>query len=165
MALIRSAYRGPASRAGWTSEADLVAGNRTDLEQVLGELADPAARMVVAQRGDRLLGCCRVLDIGARRARLGTFAVDPEQQGGGIGRRLLEAAVATAGAQLGAATIEITVLAPQTELLAWYERLGFAPTGETRPFPTDPEHAQALRGGLEFVVLTRPVRASPAPDG
>ncbi|HVL42444.1 MAG TPA: GNAT family N-acetyltransferase, partial [Brevundimonas sp.] len=39
--LIESAYRGEASRAGWTTEADLLDGQRTDPEGLADILADP----------------------------------------------------------------------------------------------------------------------------
>jgi hypothetical protein len=36
--LIESAYRGPGSRTGWTTEADLLDGQRTDADAVLTAL-------------------------------------------------------------------------------------------------------------------------------
>ena len=155
MALIRSAFRGPESRAGWTSEADLVGGDRIDQAQIAAALSQPDSRLLVAERDGRLAGCCRVYARGEGTACLGSLAVDPQRQGAGIGRQLVGEAAALARTQLGCHTIEITVLEPQTVLRAWYERLGFAATGETRPFPADPVHARPLRGGLRFVVLER----------
>jgi ribosomal protein S18 acetylase RimI-like enzyme len=153
--LIRSAYRGEASRDGWTSEADLVEGDRIDLAQVRHIIATPDSMMIVLGQGDGITACCAVEDRGEGLAYFGTFAVSPAAQGHGTGRRVMAEAERRAVAGFGAATMEITVLAQQTALLAWYERLGFRRTGEQRPFPADPKFARPLRDDLYFVVLTK----------
>jgi|SRR5579875_3007027 len=153
--LIQSAYRGEASRDGWTSEADLVAGDRIDLPQVRHIITTPGSMMLVLDEDGRLTGCCAVQDRGGGVAYFGTFAVSPLAQGRGTGRRLMAEAERRAVADFGAATMEITVLAQQDALLAWYERLGFRRTGEERPFPADATFARPLRDGLHFVVLTK----------
>ncbi|MBV9816828.1 MAG: GNAT family N-acetyltransferase [Solirubrobacterales bacterium] len=154
VALARAAYRSP---VGWCSEADLVAGDRTDASAVARLISGPDSLMLVVEgdRGRGLVACCALEDLGRGVARLGMFAVDPERQGGGIGRRLLDEAARVAARGLRAETIELVVLAPQTALLAWYERLGFRRTGEARRFPADPVHARPQRDGLSFVVLMR----------
>jgi hypothetical protein len=55
----------------------------------------------------------------------------------------------------GATRLEMSVLAPQDKLIAYYERRGFRPTGQTRPFPADPTYARPLVDGLYFVVLEK----------
>ncbi|MGA9520906.1 MAG: hypothetical protein WBV82_05550, partial [Myxococcaceae bacterium] len=40
-ALVNSAYRGDTSRRGWTTEADLLGGQRTDPESLRETLASP----------------------------------------------------------------------------------------------------------------------------
>lgn len=182
MDLIRAAYRGEASRAGWTSEADLVEGDRISAEQVRGMIDEPRSIFLVAdERGDRgpavdgsaaddtgapggegdmggagsLTGCCRAEDRGDGLAYFGTFAVRPSAQGGGVGRRLMAEAGRLAVETFGSARMEITVLAQQEKLIAWYERRGYRRTGETRPFPADERFARPLRDGLHFVVLEK----------
>ena len=49
--LIESAYRGEASRAGWTTEADLLDGQRTDPDDLADILADPKQALLTACRG------------------------------------------------------------------------------------------------------------------
>ncbi len=154
-ALIQSAYRGDSSRAGWTTEADLIAGQRTTPENVAGELADPRNHLLVLEDAAGLLACCQVSDRGGARAYFGAFAVRPGAQGAGTGRRMVAAAEALAVAR-GARTLEMQVLEPRAELIAWYERLGFARTGERRPFPTDlPPSSRTLVPDLRFVVLAK----------
>ncbi len=52
--------------------------------------------------------------------------------------------------RFAARSMEMTVIHRRTELIAWYERRGYHPTGETRPFPVDPP-----RPDLHFVVLEK----------
>jgi ribosomal protein S18 acetylase RimI-like enzyme len=158
--LIRSAYRGTASRDGWTSEADLVAGDRIDTEAVLRIIDGAQSLLLVLAEGDEIIACCQLEDRGGKLAYFGTFAVQPNAQGGGLGRRLITDAERQASARYGSSAIEMTVLAQQDKLIAWYERLGYQRTGETRPFPADPVHARPLREGLHFVVLQKAL-ASP----
>jgi ribosomal protein S18 acetylase RimI-like enzyme len=151
--LIHSAYRGPASRAGWTTEADLLDGSRTTAALLAAELAAAAVTFLVAEDGDGLLGCCAVTDRGTGTAYFGTFAVRPTAQGAGVGSRLLAAAEEHARAG-GAVRMEMTVLVQRGDLLAWYARRHYAPTGERRPFPYgDERYGMPLRDDLEFVML------------
>ena len=58
VALIESAYRGDSSRAGWTTEADILGGQRTDPEGVAGVLEHADSRMIVVERDGELVACC-----------------------------------------------------------------------------------------------------------
>jgi ribosomal protein S18 acetylase RimI-like enzyme len=160
--LIRSAYRGESSRQGWTSEADLVQGERISADQVRAIIDGPRSLMLVLEDGPGLLACCQLEDYGSGLTYFGTFAVSPAAQGGGIGRALMAQAERQAVASFGAVALEMTVLAQQDKLLAWYERLGFRRTGETRPFPVDQTFAQPLRDDLYFAVLIKQLPREPA---
>jgi ribosomal protein S18 acetylase RimI-like enzyme len=153
--LIRSAYRGTVSRDGWTSEADLVAGDRIDAEQVLKIINGSSSVMLVLADDNDIVACCQLEDRGDQLAYFGTFAVRPSTQGGGLGRRLITEAERQAAVRFGALAVEMTVLAQQEQLMAWYERLGYRRTGEERPFPADPVYARPLRDDLHFVVLLK----------
>ena len=134
-ALVHSAYRSEESRRGWTTEADLVGGQRADagmIRHVIG-LEDDVVLLAVDRDGEPF-ACCH-LERRDGAAYLGMFAVRPEVQGRGVGRAMLGAAEAHARDRWGAATVEITVLDHRPELLAWYERCGFRRTGQTHPFP------------------------------
>ncbi|KZS88672.1 acyl-CoA N-acyltransferase [Sistotremastrum niveocremeum HHB9708] len=58
-------------------------------------------------------------------AMLGLFAVQPEYQSKGVGRALTEAAFSLMRTEWGTQVCVIWVLETRTELLAWYEKLGF----------------------------------------
>ena len=153
--LIHSAYRGDSARRGWTHEADLLDGQRTDLSALEAILADPAETILVAEQDSTLIGCVRVSDLGDGLSSLGMLAVDPVSQGGGLGQRLIAEAEALARGR-SQRRMEMTVIVQRTELIAWYQRRGYQLTGETRPFPaTDPRFGIPRRGDLAFVVLEK----------
>lgn len=157
VALVESAYRGDASRAGWTTEADLLDGQRTDAEAVAEAVAGAGRMLLVVDESDQLLACCQVEPHGDDVCHFGMFAVRPTAQNSGIGRRLLDAAEATA-VEMGARTMEMTVIGQRDELIAWYERRGYARTGETRPFHYgDERFGIPRRDDLYFVVLAKPI--------
>jgi ribosomal protein S18 acetylase RimI-like enzyme len=164
--LIESAYRGPGSREGWTTEADLLDGQRTDLDAVLTAIRRDGVWMLLAidpaagSQGE-LVGCCQLERRSSHTAYFGSFAVRPGLQSKGLGRRILAAAENQARDAWGARVVEMTVIAQRTELLAWYERRGYARTGETRPFPYEDERAGLpRRPDLHFVVLAKSLASS-----
>ena len=59
-ALIEIAYRGPESATGWSSEAHLLAGERTSIEEVTALYEQPDARFVLAEADGDLVGCVLV---------------------------------------------------------------------------------------------------------
>lgn len=154
--LIESAYRGDSAKAGWTHEADLLGGQRTDEAELLDILADASRVILLAEVDGALTGCVQVADQGDGLAYLGLLTVDPTRQAGGLGRLLIEAAEAEAVARFAASHMEMTVIRQRSELIAWYERRGYALTGETRPFPLDDERfGLPQTQELEFVVMEK----------
>jgi len=169
-ALVNSAYRGDSSRVGWTTEADLLGGQRTDPD-ALRESIEQGETM-----GDRVLlvheavqpsgpaggsaapaiDACVQLERHGDEAYLGMFTVRPTLQGGGLGRRLLAGAEQDARRRWGVTAVHMTVIAQRAELIAWYERRGYRATGETAPFPYgDARFGEPLRPDLHFVVLRK----------
>ena len=133
--LIQRAYRGETSRLGWTHEADLLPdGERIDLAELQAMLADPDERILIAWIGDRQVGCVRVARLEGGLAYLGLLCVDPLVQAGGYGKSLIAAAEDMART-FGADRIEMTVIEQRHELIDFYRRRGYAPTGERRDFP------------------------------
>jgi ribosomal protein S18 acetylase RimI-like enzyme len=161
VALVESAYRGEESRAGWTSEAELIGGQRTDAAMVSALVAEPGARVLLAEEAGILQACCELREPGTPggAAYFGLFAVRPSLQRGGYGRIVLAEAERIARDGLGAAALEMTVIRQRASLIAWYERRGYERTGETRPFPYGDERFGLPKvSGLEFVTLAKPLR-------
>ena len=150
--LVNSAYRGDSSRKGWTTEADLLGGIRTD-EAGLQAMLDHSDTTILTYKTDNQLIGCVYLEKKADAMYLGMLTVSPELQAAGIGRTLLEAAENRARVQ-HCRVITMTVIPQRTELLAWYERRGYQPTGETHPFPTDPRFGLP-KEPLSFIVLEK----------
>ena len=107
--------------------------------------------------GGELVACCHLALEAADTVYLGLFAVRPEAQGGGLGSAVMAEADRRARAW-GAARLRMTVISARVDLLAWYHRLGFEPTGATEPFPYgDERYGIPTVPDLEFVVLERSV--------
>lgn len=154
--LIESAYRGEASRAGWTTEADLLDGQRTDPEDLADIVADPGQALLSAWRGDELVGCVLIADRGEATGYFGMLSVSPTLQGGGLGRRLVEAAHRALADRFGARRVRISVFPQRETLIGWYQRLGYRLTGDTLPFPYgNPRFGLPLRDDLYFLVMER----------
>lgn len=134
-ALVESAYRGDSARQGWTHEADLLDDERTSDAELAETIADEKARVLLARIDGKLAGTVTIRDLGEGRAYLGMLCVDPDLQTEGLGRALIADAEDMAADAFGARTMEMTVINAREELIAYYERRGYARTGELRPFP------------------------------
>ncbi|MDQ3033634.1 MAG: GNAT family N-acetyltransferase [Myxococcota bacterium] len=155
VALVESAYRGDGSRAGWTTEADLLDGQRTDRDEVRALIEGPRSRLVLAEREGAIVGSVVVRDE-PESAYLGMLSVRPSLQTAGVGRALVEEAERIAASELGASVMRMTVIAQREELIAWYERRGYALTGEREPFPYgDPRFGRPRREDLVFLVMRK----------
>jgi ribosomal protein S18 acetylase RimI-like enzyme len=158
VALIESAYRGETSRMGWTTEADLLGGQRTDADAVLAVLRKPGSAMLVAEADGQLAGCCQLEQRSQGEVYFGMFSVPPGRQGQGWGGEILAEAERLARDDWGARTMVMTVLAQRGDLIAWYERRGYRRTGESRPFPYgNARLGLPKRPDLHFVVLSKPL--------
>jgi GNAT superfamily N-acetyltransferase len=135
----------------------LVGGQRIDAAMLRADLdGKPQARLLLWRDDDGgLLGHVWLEPAAEGAWYLGMLTVRPDRQDNGLGRRLLEAAEDFVRAQ-GGERVRMTVINRREELLAWYARCGYSPTGETQPFPYDDERfGLPLRDDLEFVVLQR----------
>ncbi|MFF8475754.1 GNAT family N-acetyltransferase [Streptomyces sp. NPDC015414] len=157
VALIESAYRGDASRAGWTTEADILEGQRTDPEGVLEVIKAPDSRLLTVEQGGRIVACCQ-LEHRGDAAYFGMFAVSPALQGAGLGKAVIAEAERQAHATWGVGEMHMTVISVREDLIAWYERRGYRRTGRTTPFPYgDERFGIPQRDDLRFELLVKPL--------
>ena len=155
VALVNSAYRGDSSRAGWTTEADLLGGQRIDIDRLTETIAAPNNIVLLHEVQGDPLGCVQLERTGAE-CYLGMLTIQPTIQGAGLGRRLLEAAERWAVAEWDVRSMYMTVIVQRTELIAWYERRGYIRTGEFQPFPyDDARFGLPRRSDLKFEVLRK----------
>jgi ribosomal protein S18 acetylase RimI-like enzyme len=157
VALVNSAYRGDSSRAGWTTEADLLGGQRTDEAAIIDFIAGaPRQRMLVHEHTDGALHACVQLQNQGDEAYLGMLTIRPTLQAAGLGRALLAAAEREVQTHWGVNRVVMTVIEQRDELIAWYERRGYRRTGATAEFPYgDLRFGEPKRADLRFVVLAK----------
>ena len=180
VALVESAYRGDASRLGWTTEADFLDGRRTGADDVLTQIERPQSRMLLAEQSGILLACAHVaidtlthhetvgqavpqagsaidpVTTETRTAYFGMFSVRPGLQNAGIGKAVLAEAERIACDEWQLSTMQMTVIDIRTELIAWYERRGYRRTGITKPFPYgDARFGLPKRNDLRFEILEK----------
>ena len=155
VALVTSAYRGDSSRAGWTTEADFLDGNRIDAEVLRADIERPGSRVLLAERDGALLACAHVSeDDGA--GYFGMFSVVPGLQGGGIGKQVLAECERIARDDWRLPAMRMTVIDIRDELIAFYERRGYRRTGILKPFPYgDERFGLPRRDDLRFEVLEK----------
>jgi ribosomal protein S18 acetylase RimI-like enzyme len=162
VALVESAYRGDASRAGWTTEADLLDGQRVDVTGVGKIVTQAGSRILLAESrahagAAELVACCH-LERTRDACYFGMFSVKPTLQGTGIGRLMMAEAERIARQEWKSKKMEMTVISVRGELIAWYERRGYRRTGKYKPFPYgDARFGIPKRDDLRFELLEKPL--------
>jgi N-acetylglutamate synthase-like GNAT family acetyltransferase len=134
-------------------EEFFVAGERTHPLQVRERMARSSSCFLVADDpmvSGRLAACVWVERRGDR-GYFGMLAVDPDQQGRGLGRSLVTAAEEHCRAG-GCRFLDISVVNLRTELPDFYRQLGFAPFG-TAPF----HEPGKLTRPAHLVLMTKPL--------
>jgi ribosomal protein S18 acetylase RimI-like enzyme len=157
VALVNAAYRGDSSKAGWTTEADLLGGQRVDVEGLTETIARPGTVILLHER-DQVPVACVHLERTGQDCYLGMLTIRPIMQGAGLGRQMLDEAERWAMAHWSSRTMHMTVIVQRTELIAWYQRRGYRLTGERKPFPYgDERFGLPRRNDLAFEVLRKPL--------
>jgi len=153
--LVESAYRGEASRAGWTTEADLLDGQRTDADEVSRLIQQEDSLILMCERNGVLAASVH-LHKKPDSTYLGMFAVQPGLQGGGIGRCLLTEAEQYVLNEWQCRLLRMLVISQRKELVAWYQRRGYRATGKMVPFPYgDARYGLPRRDDLVLMILEK----------
>ncbi|MFE1883566.1 GNAT family N-acetyltransferase [Streptomyces diastatochromogenes] len=155
--LIESAYRGDSSRAGWTTEADILEGQRTDPEGVLQVIKSPDSRLLTVEQDGRIVACCQ-LEHRGRHAYFGMFAVSPTLQGAGLGKVVIAQAERMAQQAWGVTEMHMTVISGRSPPVAGYGARGHRRSGFMTPFPYgDERFGIPQRDDLQFELLVKPL--------
>jgi ribosomal protein S18 acetylase RimI-like enzyme len=156
VALVNSAYRGDSSRAGWTTEADILGGQRTDAGEISRLVTKHDSAMLLCLRDGEPIGSGHLERINAATAYFGMLVIKPVLQGQGLGRLMMTEAEHFAVREWGASRMQMQVITLRTELIAYYERCGYRRTGEILPFPAhEPRFGLPKVDGLMFEVLEK----------
>lgn len=150
---VNAGYRGDSSRAGWTTEADLLGGQRVDADGLRELVRRPGSVVLLHEAAGQIVACV-ALERRADDCYMGMLTVSPAHQAAGLGRAVLQAAERYARENFGATRMTMTVIAQRAELIAWYERRGYRRTGRFEPFPYgDERFGLPRRPDLCFEVL------------
>lgn len=120
--------------AAFVVEQIAIPGDRIDRIGVRKYLG--TGRFVVLEEAGFLLGCVYV-ETRSQRGYLGLLAVHPAQQGRGIGRRLAHEAESYFRNE-SCRAVDLRVISARSELVAFYEKLGFAVQGASAMAETVP---------------------------
>ncbi|MFQ6603533.1 GNAT family N-acetyltransferase [Flavobacterium sp. C3NV] len=151
--LINSAYRGETSKKGWTTEAHLLEGKRTNEEELTTFFLDPKNTFLKFTENDQIIGSVLLVEK-EHQLYVGMLTVSPELQNSGIGKKMLAEAENHAKS-LGLSTLSMTVVSVRAELIAWYKRHGYEDTGKREPFPSSDIHINISDKPLEFIYLEK----------
>lgn len=134
VSLINSAYRGEESKKGWTTEADIIAGEVRILQPALEELMQkPGVAFLKAISEDQQITGCVFLEKRGEQLYLGMLSVRPTLQARGTGKELMHAAEVYASQQ-ECKSIYMRVINLRTELITWYKRRGYYDTGQIEQY-------------------------------
>lgn len=151
--LVNSAYRGESSRKGWTTEVDLLDGTRTDENAIKTFFAETGSTILKYVDEGKIIGCVRLLKHGSQ-LYLGMFAVDPNVQNKGVGKKILIAAEEEARKQ-NCQSIDMTVISERRELIDWYKRNGYVQVGDKKPMVFDNPSGGIPKRDLYFITLEK----------
>lgn len=151
--LINSAYRGESSKKGWTTEANLLEGSRTNEMELIEIIENPINTILKFTEKNQILACVLLVEK-EQQLYLGMLTVSPESQNSGLGKQLLLQAEIHAK-NLGLTKIVMTVITAREELIAWYKRHGYVDTGAREAFPISDIHISISDQLLEFMVLEK----------
>lgn len=103
-----------------------------DAARMPGPYAPPGGGIWLAVAGDVGVGCVALRPIGGRVAEVKRMFVDAEWRGRGVGRALMDAAIAGARSR-AYATVRLGTLDDMLAAQALYRSLGFSPVERYRP--------------------------------
>ena len=154
---VNAAYRGEGAKRGWTTEAGILGGQRTDAGALREVIEAAGSRLELAFEGEALVGCVQLVREPSGACYLGMLTVAPDRQAGGIGKALLGRSEELAR-EWGCRGMRMTVIEVRKELISYYERRGYERTGATEPFPEDDRRFGLPKvRGLRFVELTKTI--------
>ena len=128
---------------------DFIEGTRTD-EERMSALMEKGEFLVAQDGNSNFIGSVYV-EVFGDRGYLGMLAVDPKQQGNGLGGKLVQAAEGHCR-QRGCACMKLTVLSLRMPVLAFYRKLGYREAGTEEFRPSRP-----LKPGVDChaIVMTK----------
>ncbi|WP_151778057.1 GNAT family N-acetyltransferase [Acinetobacter brisouii] len=150
--LVNLSYRSKEPR-GWTSEAEVVSGDRISTEQ-LQDLFVADSKILLMFDAAELVACVHVQKQ-QDHAYIGMLTTHPQRQNQGLGKQVLQLAEDFAQANFAVTGFEMSVLSCRTELIEFYLRRGYVLTGETEDYPIDANVGQPLVEDIRVLHLVK----------
>lgn len=135
-ALVNKAYRPTQALAGWTHEAMLVDGARTDAGQIEALIGRADGIMLVGRHRDTSVACVD-LRHADEQVCIGLLAVAPALQNTGLGKVMLAHAETCAVHLFNPRRLVMQVIEERAELMAFYSRRGYVRSGKVTAYPAD----------------------------
>jgi N-acetylglutamate synthase-like GNAT family acetyltransferase len=129
--IIRSSFRDAADRFGLTQENCPTHPSNCTADWVQKDMNRGVSYFILEDDG-LASGCVALEPAGSKLCYLERLAVRPPQRRRGFGRALVEFVLAEAG-RSGTHHVSIGIIAGQTELKNWYQKIGFV-EAETKEF-------------------------------
>lgn len=155
---INRAYRGESSYQGWTTEAAILDGQRTDANEIHELIKKQDSKLILFFSDQHeLQGSVHVQKESITTLYFGMLVVKPELQGTGLGKIILNH-IDSVAKNLKVEKVRISVINVRTELIAYYERRGFKRTDRVEPFPYgDPRFGIPKVSGLYFLTFEKTI--------
>lgn len=111
-------------------------GFSQELDSLPGVYGPPGGELLLAKRGDHVLGCIAVKQLAPGVAEIKRLFVRPRERKAGLGKELIEAALLTAK-ELGYAEVKLDTLPEMTAAIDLYKSFGFVPIPPygSHPYP------------------------------
>jgi len=111
-------------------------GFSQELESLPGVYGPPGGELLLAKRGDHVLGCIALKPLAPGVAEIKRLFVRPKARKGRVGRTLVQAAL-MAAKQLGYREVKLDTLPEMTAAIALYKSFDFAPIPPygSHPYP------------------------------
>ena len=167
-AIVNSAYRGESSRKGWTTEADLLEGARTNSTEINELISANGSAILLAETATNtvvnpippatIIGSVHLSktdDDGGCAGYFAMFAINPDLQAGGIGKQMIREAELFVQREWNARKMVMEVIPVRNELIAFYERRGYQLTGKVKPFPVNPELWSPKASALQLAQMEK----------
>ncbi|MFT4021290.1 MAG: GNAT family N-acetyltransferase [Acinetobacter sp.] len=131
--LVNIAYRSKTNQ-GWTSEADLVSGDRIHTYHLNEILSDPSSKIFIIFQASQLVACVHI-NISNQSCYIGMLTTHPDVQNQGIGKIMLDYAEKFALNHYAITSFTLSVLSARTELINYYKRRGYEMTNIVDAYP------------------------------
>ncbi|MCI0449262.1 MAG: GNAT family N-acetyltransferase [Chlorobi bacterium] len=152
--LVNSVYRGETAKKGWTTEADFIEGIRITAEKIKGIIEKKDNVIINALIEDKIIGCVH-LEKRGNYALLGMLSVDVDYQNKGIGKILINECERYTKEVYNCNKIRMKVIGRRKELIEYYKRREYYPTGEREIFGASGDTFGVTKEKLYFEILAK----------